>query len=321
MAQWSPEIPFWPQLPQLSPKESIIAQSLGLLHELMTPRTAGYGFDVKPGCIDEFIETLHRSDGRLAEENAAGFFAFEQALAAGRFSHATAVKGQIEGPITLAAYLFYRGQSFLTDPALFAAVAFHVSQMVCWQIERLRVANRPVIIFVDEPALCLEGVGIPEEKRLSALSATLADIRSRGAVAGLHCCAASPFERMCAVRPDILSFDAHQGLEPFFANREALAFVRRGGTVAYGLIPTHRRLEGLEAASIFSRWFTMAAIAGDPQELARQSMITATCGLGLLDAQAVQESFQLARGVARLFRKLAGVGEELTAATTDRSSS
>lgn len=320
MAECSPEIPFWPQLPQLSPKESIIAQSLGLLQDWLTPRTAGYGFEVKPGCIDEFIEILHRSDGRLAAENAAGFYAFEQSLIAGNFPHAVAVKGQIEGPITLAAYLFYRGQSFLADASLFAAVAFHVSQMVCWQIERLRAAARlPVLMFVDEPALCLDNAGIPEEKRLSALTATLADIRSRGASAGLHCCAASPFERMCTVRPDILSFDAHEGLELFFANREAREFVRHGGTVAYGLIPTHRRLEGLAASSVFSRWLALAAVGGDPQELARQSMVTATCGLGLLDAQAVRESFQLAHGVAQLFRKLSGVDEEV-AAMTGRSS-
>ncbi len=79
-----------------------------------------------------------------------------EALSSGLFPQAVAVKGQIEGPITLSAYLFHRGRPFLSDPALFAAVAFHISQIVCWQIDRLKAAGLPVLLFVDEPALCLE---------------------------------------------------------------------------------------------------------------------------------------------------------------------
>ena len=81
---------------------------------------------------------------------------FEKALAFGLFPSARAVKGQIEGPITLSAYLFHQGRPFLSDPALFAAIAFHVSQMICWQIDRLKSAGLPVLLFVDEPALCLD---------------------------------------------------------------------------------------------------------------------------------------------------------------------
>jgi len=312
VAESSPEIPFWPQLPQLAPQEGLIAQGLDILGELIERRSTGYGYDIKAGRIDQALDLLHRSDGRLSQRNAAGFGAFEAALASGVFASARAVKGQIEGPITLSTYLFYGGKPLLSEPAFFAAVAFHVSQVACWQISRLGVSGLPVLLFVDEPALCLEGppeISLDEDQRLSALAATLNAIRSYGAVAGLHCCAARPFERMCAVRPNILSFDAHHGLELFFSNSDALDYVRRGGVVAYGLIPTRRRLEDVEPVSIFSRWLKGAALAGDPQEMARNGMITATCGLGLLDADAVEESFRLAHGVGRLFRKLSGVEE------------
>jgi hypothetical protein len=300
-------------LPQLNPQEGLISQGLDILAELMERRDTGYGHEIKSGRIDQALDLLHRSDGRLTQRNAAGFGVFAEALASGLLPSARAVKGQIEGPITLSTYLFYRGKPFLSDAALFAAVAFHVSQMVCWQIDRLRASGLPVLLFVDEPALCLEGppaMNIAEDRRLSALAATLSDARSRGAIAGLHCCAARPFERMCAVTPDIVSFDAHEGLDAFFSNAEALDFVHRGGKVAYGLIPTQRRLEGLDPAMIFGRWLKGAALSGDPQEMARNAMITATCGLGLLDPRAVEESFHLAHGVGRLFRKLSGVEEE-----------
>src|ERR1017187_90838 len=253
VAEGSPEIPFWPQLPRLSERESVIGQGLGIVADHIEPRNEGYGYQVKEGRVESVLEILHRSSGELTPGNAAGFGAFEEALSSGVFSSAVAVKGQIEGPITLSAYLFHQGRPFLSDPALFAAIAFHVSQIICWQIERLKTAGLPVLLFVDEPALCLEAPvanAVSEEQRLNALAATLEDARVRGAYSGLHCCAARPFERMCRAKPDIISFDAHEGLDLFFADWHALDFVNQGGAVAYGIVPTRPGLNAVDSATI-----------------------------------------------------------------------
>ena len=307
IAELSPEIPFWPQLPQISRREGAIGQGLGILGDLIEARSEGYGYQVRAGRIDSVLEILYRSTGELTPANAAGFGAFEEALSSGLFSSAMAGKGQIEGPITLSAYLFHQGRPFLSDPALFAAIAFHVSQIICWQIDRLKSAGLPVLLFVDEPALCLEAPAnaVSEEQRLNALTVTLNDARVRGAFAGLHCCAARPFKRMCRAQPDILSFDAEEGLELFFADPDARTFVHRGGIVAYGMVPTLSRLTTLDATSIFVRWLKAATSAGDPQKLARSAMVTATCGLGLLDPSSVAESFRVARGISKLIGTLA----------------
>jgi hypothetical protein len=313
IAEFSPEIPFWPQLPRLSERETVIGQGLGAVADLIELRNESYGYQVREGKIDSLLENLHRSNGELTPANAAGFSAFEQAFSSGLFKTAVAVKGQIEGPITLSAYLFHRGRPFLSDPALFAAVAFHVSQMICWQVDRLKSARLPVLLFLDEPALCLEaaaGNAVSEEKRLNALAAALEDARIRGAYAGLHCCAARPFRRMYRARPDILSFDAHEGLDLFFSDSHALDFVHQGGMVAYGIIPTRQGLNAIDSASIFVRWLQAASRAGDPQKLAQNAMITATCGLGLLDAFSVSESFNVAQSVSKLIRSLAGDPEQ-----------
>ena len=259
VAEFSPEVPFWPQLPQLSERESIVGQGLGIVENLIEPRDEGYGYQVKEGQLDSVLEILYRSSGELTSANAAGFGAFEEALSSGLFSSAVAIKGQIEGPITLSAYLFHKGRPFLADPALFAAIAFHVSQIIGWQIVRLKSAGLPVLLFVDEPALCLDEPvtnAVPEEQRLNALAVTLQGARIRGAYAGLHCCAAHPFERMCRVQPDILSFDAHEGLDLFFADWHALDFMQQGGTVAYGIVPTRPGVNAVDSTSIFVRWLS-----------------------------------------------------------------
>jgi len=312
VAEFSPEIPFWPQLPQRSERESIVGQGLGIVENLIETRNDGYGYQVKEGQLDSVLEILHRSGGELLPSNAEGFGAFEDALSSGQFTSALAVKGQIEGPITLATYLFHRGKPFLADPVLFGAIAFHVSQIINWQINRLKMAGLPVLMFVDEPALCLEASlanAVSEEQRLNALAVTLDGARLRGAYAGLHCCAARPIQRMCRVQPDIISFDAHEGLDLFFADWHALDFMQQGGTVAYGIVPTRAGVNAADSATIFLHWLKAASSAGDPQKFAQRAMITATCGLGLLDPSAVAESFEVAHSVSRLVRSLAGSPE------------
>jgi hypothetical protein len=312
VAEFSPEIPFWPQLPQRSKRESIVGQGLGIVENLIETRNDGYGYQVKEGQLDSVLEVLHRSDGELLPSNAEGFSAFENALTSGQFTSAVAVKGQIEGPITLAAYVFHKGKPFLADPELFGAIAFHISQIINWQINRLKAAGLPVLMFVDEPALCLDAsfaTTVSERQRLNALAAILEEARIGGAYAGLHCCAARPFERMCRARPDIISFDAHEGLDLFFADWHALDFMQQGGTVAYGIVPTRAGVNAADSATIFLRWLKAASSAGDPQKFAQRAMITATCGLGLLDPSAVAESFEVARSVSKLIRSLAGSPE------------
>ena len=98
VAEFSPEVPFWPQLPQLSERESIVGQGLGIVENLIEPRNEGYGYQVKEGQLDSVLEILHRSSGELTPANAAGFGAFEEALSSGLFSSAARRQGADRGP-------------------------------------------------------------------------------------------------------------------------------------------------------------------------------------------------------------------------------
>jgi hypothetical protein len=114
---------------------------------------------------------------------------------------------------------------------------------------------------------------------------------------------------MRRVNPDILSFDAHGGLDLFFSDSHALDFVHQGGIVAYGIVPTRTGVNAVDSAKIFLRWLEAASQAGDPQEFAQRAMITATCGLGLLHPSSVAESFAVAHAISRTIRALAGKPE------------
>src|SRR6266851_851946 len=99
------------------------------------------------------------------------------------------------------------------------------------------------------------------------------------------------------------------GSTPWQPHWRTLEFANQGGAVAYGIVPTRPGLNAVDAATIFIRWLKAASLAGDPQKFAQRAMITATCGLGLLDTSAIAESFSVAHSVSKLIRSLAGSPE------------
>lgn len=308
VAEASPIVPFWPQLPQRSEREGVIEQGLAGVADLIERRPGAYGYKVLPGRLDEVVTRFTDGSAALHEERAAGFFAFEKALKAGVFTQAVAVKGQIEGPITVAFYLFDGEKPFVSDPVLLDAIARHITKLALWQADRLRRYGLPLLLFIDEPGLCLASPHLllaPETDLVSALGGVLSAIRASGAVAGLHCCAALPFAFMRRAKPDLFSFDAHQGVEVFFADPDARAFLQEGGQVAFGLIPTWTHLDTLSPESLFNRWRAAARGIEPLRDLARNSMVTATCGLGLLDETAARASFDMARSLALLIEQAA----------------
>jgi hypothetical protein len=93
VAQTCPHIPFWPELPQRSPNARSVEQTFGAFADLVRPCRIGSGYEVVPGQLAALLERLEQAPARLEPARSAGFFAFAQAMTAGWFAHAVAVKG------------------------------------------------------------------------------------------------------------------------------------------------------------------------------------------------------------------------------------
>jgi hypothetical protein len=305
VASVCPELPFWPQLPQRHWREVIIAQSLGPLLGLVTHRQSGYGYTVSPSHFDQFIARLWEDPVELDPTCAAGFFAFEEALAAGTFPRARAIKGQVEGPITLAFYLFREEECFANDPVLLAALARYSSRLAQWQIARLQKARLPLLLFIDEPALSLVGRfegKTAYESFVSTLARLVQKVKESGAIVGVHCCSERPFQLMLDANPDIFSFDAYQNLEAFFACEPGRAILQKDCLIAFGLIPTFSSFDDFSTDSLLERWAKATGHQVVSNLLLPKSLFTATCGLGLLEEKAASDSFRIAHEFSRTLR-------------------
>lgn len=257
-------------------------------------------FDIHVGKLNDFRQRLREADAKLDENSAAGFYAFERACKSNIFGQAVALKGQITGPITLAHCLFVDGKPLATLPEILAEFTDYLCRLGLWQVRRLKRFGKPVLLFIDEPALTL---GTHSPLSLTSLQNVVAALRSAGAYVGIHCCASELPDLICRVKPDIISFDAHQGLEAFLSNPDVQAFIGEGGWLALGMVPTWIDLGQFDVMQAFVR--LVSAIEGkyDLSQLVSRSFITATCGLGLLPVESAPASFTKCHELALLLQK------------------
>ena len=311
IATFAPQLPFWPQLPKRAASEGMIEQALGPFEHLLRPRCGTHGYTVRSGCMGEMLSRLSEAPAGLEPGRAAGFFAFEQAMHRRCLPDALALKGQLIGPTTLALNLFRGdgpGRAFADHAPLRSRLAEYLARAAAWQVERLAAFGLPVLISIDEPALGFTRYDLSddfERVTVDGLAIVRDAIRQAGGHAAVHCCASMDHRFLDGLRPDLWSFDGHQGLGPIGSMRPARDYAQGGGRLAFGIVPTVDQPGSWCEKDLFLRWLNTAMMLGDPQQIAGKSLVTATCGLGLLSPRAAEASFERCRAVGALIHEAA----------------
>ena len=201
----TPEIPLWVQLPKV-PGERITQQFAAGMPGLAEEDGRAF-IDTAHPRFDEnllnFYEEalalegaaggLDRSRFAMAPDSARGFFELiAQALR--RTPPPLAVKGQIIGPVTFGTSLCDRnGKAIFYDHQLRDASVRLLALRARWQVRRLSALGRPVLLFIDDPAVTGFGssifIGLSREDICQALGAVIDAVHVEGGLAGVHVCA------------------------------------------------------------------------------------------------------------------------------------
>jgi len=216
----------------------------------------------------------------------------------------------VTGPISFGLSVTDQDQRpLLYDDVLADALAKHLRLKAAWQQNALRAISPNTIISVDEPYLSSVGsafISVPRDQIITLLEETLGGISGLKAI---HCCGNTDWSLVLQTSIDILSFDAYNyGESLSLYPSEVQSFLRRGGIIAWGIVPSDEQAllkEGVaslqsrleETMSLFSRKGI------DLETLRSQCLITPSCGLGSLSTEAAVKALELTAQVSAGFRR------------------
>jgi methionine synthase II (cobalamin-independent) len=293
------QIPTWPQLPRRTFRENMYTQySAGLpgiivddAHQKVTFNTAD---DLSPA-LEEFYGRYLADDVdsfALPADYAAGFYTMLDTL---RSTSGKWVKGHVTGPISFGLTVVDQDlRSSLYNEQLADPIVKQMAFNARWQIRQLKLARSNVIIFVDEPYMASFGsafISLSREQVVTMLNEVFDAVHSEGALAGVHCCGNTDWSVLMETSVDILNLDAYEYLEnlALYPN-EVRAFLDRGGSIAWGIIPNNEAIfnitpdglaqrlrDGLQLISAKARG---RGVSIGTEEFAYRSFITTACGLG-----------------------------------------
>jgi len=317
--KYTPQIPFWPQLPKRDIREGMVAQFSENLPCLKVARDGLFfsSLEGKDKELEKFYEHIISGDidyFKISSDFALGLHKFYQRLEKSDLKDIEFIKCQITGPFTFAASIQGEGGSaLLHDGVLMQAILKGLSMKALWQIKFFQKFGKKIILFLDEPYLgCFGSAYTPINRGdvVKGLSELTEGIKSEEVLLGIHCCGNTDWSIFTEVETlDIINFDAFGFLERLVLYADNLeGFLKRGGILCWGIVPTQEFTDKETVDSLIARIkegvnaLTRKGI--DKDLLLDNLLISPACGLGTLDTRKSEKIFQLLLDVSFSIRKI-----------------
>ena len=178
-----------------------------------------------------------------------------------------------------------------------------------WQVQELGKTGKRTILFMDEPYLSGFGSAFSAIQRhevIQILRKMISYLRENSdALIGIHCCGNTDWSMIIETGIDIINFDAFEFLDHFLLYPDEITqFIRKGGSVAWGIVPTSGFTgkvsdEGLflkirEGVERIHQWGL------DPGVLAQRSLLTPACGMGTMAPEDAKKCMALLSTLSRM---------------------
>ncbi len=324
------DAPMWPQLPKLGLNEQMEPQysegmpclSIDREKNRMYFETSGDYSEPFAEFYEAYMMAMDPDDGdgncsalAIGPDFSKGIYAFEKRLQ-GKTEKLPFVKVQTTGPCTIALNTVDENKRAIYYNEEFRDVIVKVLAMKCrWQIQKFRQFAEDVICFIDEPILSAFGsstyISVKREDIVDLLAETVDAIHADNAIAGIHCCGNTEWSIPVDAGVDIVNFDAFEFGESIAIYPEAVkSLFDRGGSLAWGIVPTSTAIRDLDIESLGDHFETMMDILAsrgiDKQRIAEQAVITPSCGTGSMEPADAERVFELTKGLAKMMKEKYG---------------
>jgi len=298
------DIPFWPQLPQISFRESMVEQYAEGMPFLQIDEAKEKIFVGRNSSSDLerfYEEHAGNPSSKISADYSAGLDTFLKTFSR---QHFKILKGHITGPLTFTLGLKdATGTSIYFDEELREIGSMLLQAKVRWQVETLKKLADDVIIFIDEPIFSAIGssayLGVDEEEVLRLLSDSVAAIESAGGIPGIHCCGKADWQMIIKSGVRILNFDAFEYFDTLAMYSEDLkGFLAAGGYLAWGIVPTSDAIKQATAEAVAGSFreklSRLQGLTGSDL-IYRQALITPSCGAGSRSIAETEKIFSICR--------------------------
>ncbi|MEW6033273.1 MAG: hypothetical protein AB1603_00265 [Chloroflexota bacterium] len=275
------DVPFWPQLPNVSFREDMYAQtSEGFPGVVIDPEAQRVSFDSR-----RFDSEIALYSEKMAEP---GYFALGDAFSVvyHRFMEQdlrarVAIRGQVTGPVSFGFRVVDENQRpIIYNDAVRALFFDFVQKKTNAQYAELRQKNANAFVWVDEPGLGWVFSGLSGYNDAQATQDYHGFLEGLAGPRALHLCANVNLPYLLDLGVELLSFDAYQiEVMPKGYASSVAAFLERGGIIAWGIVPTDSTNLGKETVASLARllegyWRVVSDGAGIPvQQVAKQSLL------------------------------------------------
>lgn len=305
------EVPYWPQLPALGFGENMYAQFSTALPGIdVDGRKKRITVDLNDYDPEAFYTAVVTEDVEHFAHPRENFHGLYSLLDRFKGRKIGAVKGQVTGPVSAGLQILDRnGKAAIYDEAYGEIIRRNLNMQARWQARKLKeISDRP-IIFLDEPSLTLIGTPFASISQRQVIEWTDEVLDGVDAIKGMHCCGNTDWPLLLSTSIDLLSFDAYNYAHTVsLFPREVSAFLDRGGSIAWGLIPNMEDQIAKETVGSllqrFERYMDMLYRKGmDLDLLLERSLITPQCGLGGLDETKAERVLELLTGTVEAIRQ------------------
>ena len=311
------DAPIWPQLPRLGLLEQMEVQySENVPCAVVDAEKNRMYFQTDCDYSEKFAEFYEAymtaadpDDGTkdfsfmaISEEYSKGIYALLKALGEGNVKLPW-LKVQTTGPCSFALTIVDENKRAIYYNEEFRDVIIKsIAMKSRWQIQKFKPYADNVICFIDEPILSAFGsstyVSVKREDVVSILGEVVEAVHEEGALAGVHCCGNTEWSILIDAGVDIVNFDAFEYGQTIAMYAESVrGHLERGGILAWGVVPTSEKIRSQTAESLEIKleegMDNLASKGIDKNLIARQAIITPSCGTGSLAVDDAEKVFAL----------------------------
>jgi len=313
------DAPIWPQLPKLGLLEQMEIQYSEGIPCAVVEQDKGRMYIKTDGDYSEkfaeFYEKYMAVDeggdmgfAAISEKYSKGIYALEKALKT-KGGKLPVLKVQTTGPCSFALTIVDEKKRAIFYNEEFRDVVIKALALKCrWQLRKFKPYADKLICFIDEPILSAFGsstyVSVKRDEVVAAIHEVVDAVHAEGALAGVHCCGNTEWSILIDSGVDIVNFDAFAyGDTIAMYAAQVKAHLEKGGILAWGVVPTSPQIRTQTAETLEAQLESVMnnlASKGIPKALiAKQAMITPSCGSGSLDPADAEKVFSLLSQLAK----------------------